>query len=419
MDHFSYKNQLLHAENVSIDKIAASVGTPFYCYSSATLERHFRVFSQAFESVSATICFAVKANSNIAVLKTLGDLGSGADCVSEGEIRRALLAGISPQKIVFSGVGKTRSEMAYALEQGIFQFNVESRPELIALNEVATALSIKAPIAIRINPDVDGKTHHKITTGKKENKFGINWEEARDIYKLAATLPGIEIKGISTHIGSQLLDLEPFRQAFRRVDELVCALRDDGHRISRLDLGGGLGIPYDTEEPPSPQLYADMTIAATRHLGCELIFEPGRLIAGNAGILVASVIYLKESGSREFLIVDSAMNDLIRPSFYEAYHEIIPVRQPADDAQEMPMDIVGPVCETGDIFAAQRFMPLLEEGDLVAFRSAGAYGAVMASTYNSRLLVPEVLVKGDQFAVIRKRPSYEEMLGLDKLPGWF
>ena len=418
MDHFNYHNDILHAEDVSLETIAAEVGTPFYCYSTATLLRHYTVFAEAFSSVKATICFAVKANSNIAVLKTLASAGSGADCVSEGEIRRALAAGVSPSKIVFSGIGKTRQEMAYALTHGIFQFNVESEPELIALSEVATSLSTKAPIAIRINPDVDGKTHHKITTGKKENKFGINWEQVGEIYAKAATLPGIDIKGISTHIGSQLLDLDPFRQAFKRVEELLTILRASGHPITRLDLGGGLGIPYDDEAPPTPKLYAEMTIEATKNLDCELIFEPGRLIAGNAGVLVAKVIYLKESGGRHFLIVDAAMNDLIRPSFYEAYHEIIPVRKTPQGTAPIPMDIVGPVCETGDIFAKQRQMPPLTEGDLVTFRSAGAYGAVMASTYNSRLLIPEVLVHGDQFAVIRKRPSYEDMLGMDVVPGW-
>jgi len=418
MDHFNYKNNVLHAENISIETIAKQVGTPFYCYSTATLVRHYTVFAEAFSSVKATICFAVKANSNIAVLKTLASQGAGADCVSEGEIRRAIAAGVSPSKIVFSGIGKTKDEMRYALEHKIFQFNVESEPELLALNEVAASLSVKAPIAIRINPDVDGKTHHKITTGKKENKFGIDWENARAIYAKAAKLPAIEIKAISTHIGSQLLDLEPFRQAFKRVEELLQALRSDGHEINRLDLGGGLGIPYDGEETPSPKLYADMTIKATQHLGCELIFEPGRLIAGNAGILVAKVIYLKKTDHRDFLIVDSAMNDLIRPSFYEAYHEILPVKQAAHDAPMAPLDIVGPVCETGDIFAKQRLMPPVGEGELVAFRSSGAYGAVMASTYNSRLLVPEVMVNGDQFAVIRRRPTYEEMLGLDSVPDW-
>jgi diaminopimelate decarboxylase len=418
MDHFNYRNHILHAEDVSLETIAQEVGTPFYCYSTATLVRHYKVFAEAFASVKATICFAVKANSNLAVLKTLANEGAGADCVSEGEIRRALAASVPASKIVFSGVGKTREEMAYALKQGIFQFNVESEPELRALSEVASSLGTRAPIAIRINPDVDGKTHHKITTGKKENKFGVNWENARAIYALAATLPAIDIKAISTHIGSQLLDLEPFRQAFKKVEELLGALRSDGHNITRLDLGGGLGIPYDGEEPPTPRLYADMTIEATKHLGCELIFEPGRLIAGNAGILVAKVIYVKKTDSRDFLIVDAAMNDLIRPSFYEAYHEILPIREAADNTPEAPIDIVGPVCETGDIFAKQRFMPKVGEGELVAFRSSGAYGAVMASTYNSRLLVPEVIVQGDKFAVIRKRPTYDELLGLDSIPEW-
>lgn len=419
MDHFHSLSGILHAEEVPIQAIAEAVGTPFYCYSTATLTRHYTVFAEAFADVKATICFAVKANSNLSVLKTLADLGSGADCVSEGEIRRALKSGVPASKIVFSGVGKTRQEMDFALREGIFQFNVESEPELLMLNEAAGALNITAPIAIRINPDVDGKTHHKITTGKKENKFGIDWNQASAIYAKAKALPFIEVKGISTHIGSQLLELMPFEQAFKRVDTLVQQLRAEGHTISRLDLGGGLGIPYLNEEPPSPSHYAIMAINATKHLGCELIFEPGRLIAGNAGILVTEVIYVKRTDSRNFVIVDAAMNDLIRPSFYDAYHAIVPVVQPAGDPSLEPMDIVGPVCETGDIFAKQRpLSTATKAGDLLAFRSAGAYGAVMASTYNSRPLVPEVLVNGNKWQIIRPRPSYDELLALDNIVEW-
>ncbi len=418
MDHFHFLSGNLHAEEVPISAIANAVKTPFYCYSSATLTRHYNVFAEAFSGVKATICFAVKANSNLAVLKLLAELGAGADCVSEGEIRRALASGVPASKIVFSGVGKTRDEMKFALQAGIFQFNVESEPELLALSETAHSLGVTAPIAIRINPDVDGNTHHKITTGKKENKFGIDWEQASAIYTTAASLPAIAVKGISTHIGSQLLELMPFEQAFKRVDMLVQQLRAEGHDISRLDLGGGLGIPYLNETPPSPAHYAEMAIAATKHLGCELIFEPGRLIAGNAGILVTEVIYVKRSNSRNFVIVDAAMNDLIRPSFYDAYHEIVPVIEPAANTPSELMDIVGPVCETGDIFAKQRLLASTKAGDLLAFRSAGAYGAVMASTYNSRLLVPEVMVRGDAWRVIRARPSYEDLLGLDSIPDW-
>lgn len=418
MDHFNFIDGTLHAEEVPLSVIAKEVGTPFYCYSTATLTRHYQVFAEAFSSVKATICFAVKANSNVSVLKTLADLGSGADCVSEGEIRRALMSGVPASKIVFSGVGKTRQEMDFALRAGIFQFNVESEPELLALSEAAAALNVQAPIAIRINPDVDGKTHHKITTGKKENKFGIDWEQASSIYALAKSLPHIEVKGISTHIGSQLLELMPFEQAFSRVDMLVQQLRAEGHNITRLDLGGGLGIPYLDETPPSPAHYAEMAINATKHLGCELIFEPGRLIAGNAGILVTEVIYVKRTGNRNFVIVDAAMNDLIRPSFYDAYHSIVPIHEPAENTPTELMDIVGPVCETGDIFAKQRLLSTTKPGDLLAFRSAGAYGAVMASTYNSRLLVPEVLVRGKEWRVVRPRPSYDALLGLDKIAEW-
>lgn len=418
MDHFHYKENELYAEEVAIQRIAKAVGTPFYCYSTATLVRHYHVFADGFASVKPLICFAVKANSNIAVLKTLAKEGAGADCVSEGEIRRALAAGIPGQKIVFSGVGKTRQEMSFALKTGIHQFNVESEPELELLNEVALSLGTQAPIAIRVNPDVESHTHHKITTGKKENKFGIAWDQAPEIYQHAGRLKGIRVVGISTHIGSQLTDLKPFQQAFKRLESLVNSLRSQGHNIMRLDLGGGLGISYDKETPPTPHHYAQMTMEVVKHLGCELIFEPGRLIAGNAGILVTEVIYVKHTPSRSFVIVDAAMNDLIRPSFYDAYHEIIPIQARKDTTRMMVADVVGPVCETGDIFAKQRTLPQVGSGELLAFRTTGAYGAVMASTYNSRLLIPEVLVKGEQFNLIRARPTYEAMLTGESLPEW-
>jgi diaminopimelate decarboxylase len=417
MDHFTYRNGTLFAEDVGLDVIAGEVGTPFYCYSTATLLRHYHVFADAFASVDATICFAIKANSNQAVLATLAKAGAGGDAVSEGEIRRAIAAGISPKKIVFSGVGKTASEMAYALKAGIHQFNVESEPELLLLNEIAGSLGKKAPIAIRINPDVDAKTHKKISTGKKENKFGIAWEHTREIYSKAASLPHIHVQGISTHIGSQLLELAPFEAAFARVRELLGMLRADGHNITHLDLGGGLGIPYAGEEPPSPAHYAQMTIEATKDLGCRLFFEPGRLIAGNAGILVSEVIYRKHTDHRDFLIVDAAMNDLIRPSLYDAHHDIVPLIA-REGAKEMPMDVVGPVCETGDVFAYGRMLPPLDAGDKIAFRSAGAYGAVMASTYNTRLLVPEVMVNGDKWTVVRAREDYDTLIGRDAVPDW-
>lgn len=419
MDHFCYKNSALHAEDVSIEALAEEVGTPFYCYSDATLSRHYNVFADAFSSVKAKICFAVKANSNLAVLKTLADLGGGADAVSQGEIMRARKAGVPADKIIFSGVGKTKEEMAYALKEHIFQFNVESEPELEALNEVALSMGRLAPIAIRINPDVDAKTHAKISTGKKENKFGVDWTYARTIYGKAKAMKGIDVRGISTHIGSQLVDLMPFEHAFRRIKELVEILRIDGHTIRVLDLGGGLGIPYDENESPQPEHYAEVAIAETRGLGCELVFEPGRLIAGNAGILVTKVIYVKNTEHRRFVIVDAAMNDLMRPSLYDAYHDIVAVKEPSVEKKNWQRaDVVGPVCESGDIFAKFRAMPPVAEGDLLAIRTAGAYGAVMSGTYNTRLLVPEVMVKGNQSAVIRPRQTYDELLGQDHFPEW-
>lgn len=418
MDHFEYRNGELFAEDLKLSEIAEQVGTPFYCYSTATLERHFKVFSGAFDGVQSLVCYAVKANSNLAVIKTLAKLGAGADVVSEGELRRALEAGIPAEKIVFSGVGKQPHEMAYALEAGIHQFNVESEPEVKVLSEVATRLGKTAKIAFRVNPDVDAKTHAKISTGKAENKFGVPWQDVSRIYGDAAKLPGIEIKAVDVHIGSQLTDLEPFGNAFERVRELVMKLRAEGHDITRVDLGGGLGIPYDGNIPPGPESYATVALNSLGNLGCQLIFEPGRLIVGNAGILVSKVIYVKQGAERKFVILDAAMNDLIRPAMYEGYHQIDTILEPDAGTEFEAADVVGPVCETGDTFARERDLPPVEPEDLVAFRSAGAYGAVMASTYNTRPLVPEVLVSGDQYAVIRERPSLEALLDLDKMPSW-
>ncbi|MBI1180283.1 MAG: diaminopimelate decarboxylase [Alphaproteobacteria bacterium] len=420
MHHFDYRDGVLCAEDVPVPEIAAAVGTPFYCYSTATLTRHLDVFSGAFAGMDALVCYAVKANSNLAVLKTLARHGAGADIVSEGELRRALAAGIPPSRIVFSGVGKTRDEMAFALARNIHQFNVESEPELELLSAVATGMGATAPVALRINPDVDAGTHEKISTGKGENKFGLPLSGARDIYRRAAALPGIDPVGVDVHIGSQLTALAPYEEAFRRVAGLVDTLRGDGHDIRRVDLGGGLGIPYRPEdpEPPHPDLYAGMIRRLIGPLGCEIILEPGRLIAGNAGVLVAAVIYVKQAGGRSFVILDGAMNDLVRPSMYGAYHHIIPVRAPAPGTPTGPVDFVGPVCETGDTFARDRLAPPLAAGDLVAILSAGAYGAVMASSYNTRPLVPEVLVDGNRFAVIRRRPTYDEILAAETIPDW-
>lgn len=420
MDHFLYRNGVLHAEDVSLTDIAASVGTPFYCYSTATLTRHFTLFDEALHGMDHLICFAMKSNSNLAVLKLIGDLGAGIDVVSMGEYLKARAAGVPGERIVFSGVGKTREEMRTALSGGIRQFNVESEPELDALNEVAMSMGVKAPIAIRVNPDVDAKTHAKIATGKSENKFGIPIKSARAVYARAATMDGIDVAGIDVHIGSQLTQLEPFELAFTKVAELTEALRSDGINIRRLDLGGGLGIPYErsNEAPPLPMEYGDVIRKTVGHLGCEIEIEPGRLISGNAGVMVSSVIYLKHGEGRDFLIIDAAMNDLIRPSMYEAHHDIVPVIEAAAGSEKASYDIVGPVCETGDTFAKAREMTALGPDDLVAFRSAGAYGAVMASEYNSRPLIPEVLVHGDQFAVIRARPTYDEMINRDTIPEW-
>ncbi len=420
MDHFLYRDGVLHAEDVAIPEIAAAVGTPFYVYSTATLERHFKLFDEALAGTDHLVCFAIKSNSNLAVLRVLGNLGAGMDVVSGGEYLRAKAAGVPGDRIVFSGVGKTRDEIRMVLQGGIRQFNVESEPELHAISEIAAELGLSAPIALRVNPDVDAKTHEKIATGKSENKFGIPIAKARAVYAEAAALPGIAVVGVDVHIGSQLTELAPFEAAFTKVRELTLALRADGHAITRLDLGGGLGIPYERSNsaPPLPVEYAGVIKSVLGDLGCEIEIEPGRLISGNAGIMVSSVIYLKEGEGRDFLILDAAMNDLVRPSMYGAHHDIIPVIEPAPGTEGQPFDIVGPVCETGDTFAKARVMPPVGPGDLVAFRSAGAYGAVMSSEYNSRPLIPEVLVNGDQFAVIRARPSFEEMLGRDSIPEW-
>ncbi|WP_299953819.1 diaminopimelate decarboxylase [uncultured Roseobacter sp.] len=420
MDHFLYRDGALHAEDVPVSDIAKAVGTPFYVYSTATLLRHFHLFDDALDGLDHLVCYAMKAASNQAILKTLARAGAGMDVVSGGEYRRAKAAGVPGDRIVFSGVGKTAAEIRLALEGGIRQFNVESEPEMEVLNATAVAMGKVAPITIRVNPDVDAKTHAKIATGKSENKFGIPIARAREVYALAASLPGLEVIGIDVHIGSQLTDLAPFELAYQKVAELTEVLRADGHTIRRLDLGGGLGIPYarDNQAPPLPVDYGALVKRTLGHLGCEIEIEPGRLIAGNAGLMVSEVIYLKSGEGRDFLIIDGAMNDLIRPAMYEAYHDIIPVTEPAPGVEQLTYDIVGPVCESGDTFAKQRMMPPVAAGALVAFRSAGAYGAVMSSEYNSRPLIPEVLVNKDQFAVIRRRPTFDEMINRDTIPEW-
>jgi diaminopimelate decarboxylase len=420
MDHFLYQKGELYAEDVSLRDIAAQVGTPFYCYSAATLTRHFNLFDEALAGMEHLVCYAMKANSNQAVLKLLGDLGAGMDVVSGGEYRRARAAGVPGERIVFSGVGKTEEEMRLAISGGIRQFNIESEPEMALLSGVATSMGAEVPVTIRVNPDVDAKTHEKISTGKKGDKFGIPISRAVEVYAQAAALPGLKVIGIDVHIGSQMVDLEPFRLAFRKVAELTEVLRAEGHEIARLDLGGGLGIPYERSnaDPPLPRDFGQVVREEVGHLGCEIEIEPGRLIAGNAGVLVSKVIYVKSGEDRNFLILDAAMNDLIRPAMYGAYHDIIPLTEPAPGAEPATYDVVGPVCESGDTFTKQRVMAQMDPGGLVAFRSAGAYGAVMSSEYNSRPLIPEVLVKGDQFAVIRPRPTFDEMINRDTIPPW-
>jgi diaminopimelate decarboxylase len=419
VNHFQYKNGVLSAEDVPLTELAEAVGTPFYCYSTATLTRHYRVFAAALPK-DALIAFSVKANGNLAVLKTLGNLGAGADVVSGGELKKALAAGIPAKRIVFSGVGKTREEMRLALESGIYQFNVESEPELDALSEVASVMGGTAPITIRVNPDIDAKTHAKITTGTYETKFGVPWSRARAVYAHAANLPGIDIVGVDVHIGSQITELGPFRAAFARVADLIAQLRADGHRIARADLGGGLGVPYrlDNAPPPDPDAYGEVIAAATNGLDVQVILEPGRLIAANAGVLVACVIYVKRGESKNFLVLDAGMNDLIRPALYDAYHDILPVMAADPNVATRRYDVVGPVCETADCFARDRDLPEAEGNDLMAIMTAGAYGAVMASAYNARPPAPEILVNGREWFVVRPRLTLEALIALDRVPGW-
>ena len=420
MDHFSYKSGILHAEDASIKEIAKKVGTPFYVYSTATLRRHFDLFESALSGIDHLICYAVKAASNQAILRTLANFGAGMDVVSGGEYKRAREAGVEGSQIVFSGVGKTGAEMKLALTEGVRQFNVESEEELLVLSAIAHNMDKVAPITIRVNPDVDAKTHEKIATGKAENKFGIPISRAREVYAKAASLPGIQVVGIDVHIGSQLTQLLPFEEAYKKLADLTEMLRSDGHEIKRLDLGGGLGIPYGSKDgsPPSPKEYGQMIKRVLGHLNCEIEIEPGRLLVGNAGLLVSEVIYVKKGHDREFLILDAAMNDLLRPALYEAYHDIVPVMQPSVNQKNTVYDVVGPVCETGDTFAKSRTMHICKPGELVAFRSAGAYGAAMASEYNTRPLVPEVLVNNSDYSEIRERPTLDEIISRDKIPNW-
>ena len=420
MSHFSYRGGVLHAEGVDIKSLSDAIDTPFYCYSAAALEQNYRVFSNAFSDMDALVCYAMKANSNQAVLKTFAHLGAGMDVVSEGELRRARAAGVPGSKITYSGVGKTDREIAYALDENIHCFNVESEPELRRISALASSKGQKAKIAIRVNPDVDAKTHAKISTGKSENKFGIPISRARDVYREAASLPGIMVSGVDMHIGSQITDLQPFDDAFALLADFVVELKNDGHAIDHLDLGGGLGIQYrqDNSPPPHPDAYAGVIKKRVGHLGAKLVLEPGRLLVANAGILVTKIIYVKSGDGKNFVIVDAAMNDLIRPTLYEAFHEIKTVREPTIHQSRIVADVVGPVCESGDYLALGRDIPIQESGDLLAIMSAGAYGAVQAGTYNSRLLVPEVMVNGPDFAVIRPRTNFDSLIALDEIPDW-
>jgi len=420
MNHFDYRNGVLHAEAINLSGLADAVGTPFYCYSTATLERHFRVFTDAFAGEKVLVCYAMKANSNQSVLRTLAKLGAGADVVSGGELKRALAAGIPSQKILFSGVGKTEAELRAALAAAILCINVESEPELELLSKLAVETGRTARVSVRVNPDVDAGTHAKISTGKSENKFGIPISRAREVYGRAAKLPGIKVTGTDMHIGSQITDLSRMETAFRILAEFVQTLRADGHDIAHIDFGGGLGIPYymDREAPPAPDAYAAMVKRVTHNLGCTLMFEPGRMIVGNAGILVTKVIYVKHGEGKNFVIIDAAMNDLIRPTLYEAHHDILPVREVARDAKTMVADVVGPVCETGDYLALDRTLPEPKPGDLLAIMTAGAYGAVQSGTYNTRPLIPEVLVKDDQYAVVRPRVDVDALIAMDKPAPW-
>src|SRR3954466_2074815 len=420
MNHFDYRNGVLHAEAVNLSDIADAVGTPFYCYSTATLERHYRVFADAFADVDSLVCYSLKVNSNQSVLRTLARLGAGADVVSGGELKRARAAGIPSDKIVFSGVGKTEAELRAALAEDVLCINVESEPELELLSRLAGETGRTARVSIRVNPDVDSGGHAKISTGKSETKFGVPLSQARAVYARAAALPGIKVTGVDVHIGSQITDLEPLEAAFRILAEFVQTLRADGHTISHVDFGGGLGIPYhaDRVAPPVPAAYAAMVKRVTHNLGCTLMFEPGRMIVGNAGILVARVIYVKHGDARNFVIIDAAMNDLIRPTLYEAHHDILPVREAASGAQKIVADVVGPVCETGDYLALGRTMPEPKPGDLLAIMTAGAYGAVQAGTYNTRALIPEVLVKDDRYAVVRPRLEVDALIAMDRPAPW-
>jgi diaminopimelate decarboxylase len=420
MHHFAYRAGVLHAEGVSLATLAEAVGTPFYCYSTATLQRHYKVFADAFADVPSLVCYAMKANSNQAVIATLARLGAGADVVSGGELKRALAAGVPPDKIMFSGVGKRAEELAAAVDANILCINVESEPELELLSQIASSKGRDVCVSVRVNPDVDARTHAKIATGKSENKFGIPISRARDVYAHAGKLKGLRVAGVDMHIGSQITDLQPFDDAFALLSDFVRTLRADGHHIEHVDLGGGLGIPYreDNEPPPDPDAYAAVVKRATRDLDCKLIFEPGRMIVGNAGILVARVIFMKRGEAKTFVIADAAMNDLIRPTLYEAHHDVRPVREPAVGGPRIRADVVGPVCETGDYLALDRDLPELAAGDLVAFMTAGAYGAVQAGTYNTRPLVPEVLVNGDEWALVRPRIEVDALIALDRMPGW-
>jgi diaminopimelate decarboxylase len=420
MNHFEYRNGVLHAEAVNLIELADVVGTPFYCYSTATLERHYRVFSDAFANEEALVCYALKANSNQSVLRTLAKLGAGADVVSGGELKRALAAGIPPEKILFSGIGKTEAELRAALETDILCINIESEPELELLSRLATETGRTARVSVRVNPDVDSGSHAKISTGKSENKFGVPLKRAREVYARAAKLPGIRVTGVDMHIGSQITDLVPLEAAFRLLADFVQTLRADGHTISHVDFGGGLGIPYylDQEAPPEPAAYAAVVKRVTHNLGCTLIFEPGRMIVGNAGILVTRVIYVKHGEAKNFVIIDAAMNDLIRPTLYEAHHDILPVVAATEGAPAIVADVVGPVCESGDYLALDRTLPEPKPGDLLAIMTAGAYGAVQSGTYNTRALVPEVLVKDDQYAVVRPRVEVDDLIAMDRPAPW-
>jgi diaminopimelate decarboxylase len=420
MHHFAYRNGVLHAEAVNLASLAQAVGTPFYCYSTATLERHYRVFAGAFADVPSLVCYSLKANSNQAVIATLAKLGAGADVVSGGELKRALAAGVPPDKIMFSGIGKTAAELALGLDENILCVNVESEPELELLSAIAAGKGRTVDISVRVNPDVDAKTHAKIATGRAEDKFGIPISGARAVYAKAAKLPGLRVAGVDMHIGSQITELSPFGDAFALLSDFVRTLRGDGHTISHVDLGGGLGIPYrdDNEPPPDPSAYAEVVKRATRGLDCKLIFEPGRLIVGNAGILLTRVLYLKRGEAKTFVIVDAGMNDLIRPTLYEAHHEIQPVIEPSPGAQHLTADVVGPVCESGDFLALGRDIAEAQPGDLLAVMTAGAYGAVQAGTYNTRPLIPEVLVRDGEWALVRPRLEADQLIGLDKLPPW-